>query len=68
MEEIALYCPNCADRVRLNALALDFQEFIACPSCSQAVKAGNLLTGEGKTLLDYLAMQSVRAAEARKPA
>ena len=63
MVEISLYCPRCADRVLLRALSLDFEEVVSCPSCAQPVKAANLLTGEGKTLLDYLALQSVQAAQ-----
>lgn len=63
MVEIALYCPRCADRVQIRALSLDFEELVSCPSCSQQVRAASLLTGEGKTLLDYLALQSLKAFE-----
>ena len=63
MVEIALYCPHCADRVQIRALSLDFDELVACKSCSQQVKAANLLTGEGKTLLDYLALESIKASQ-----
>ena len=63
MVEIALYCPRCADRVQIRALSLDFEEIVACPSCSNQTKAASLLTGEGKTLLDYLALQSLKAFE-----
>jgi hypothetical protein len=63
MVEIALYCPRCADRVQIRALSLDFEEIVACPSCSHQAKAASLLTGEGKTLLDYLALQSLKAFE-----
>lgn len=63
MVEISLYCPRCADRVLLRALSLDFEEVVSCPSCAQPVKAANLLTGEGKTLLDYLALESVKASQ-----
>lgn len=62
MIEISLYCPHCADRVHFKALALNFDEVVACPTCSREVKAGSLLTGEGKTLLDYLALESVKAS------
>ena len=62
MIEISLYCPRCADRVHFKALALNFDEAVTCPSCAQQVKGGSLLTGEGKTLLDYLALESVKAS------
>ena len=60
--EIALYCPRCADRIHRHALALAFEEVVACASCAARVKAKHLLTEEGKTLLDYLALLSVRVA------
>jgi hypothetical protein len=60
---ISLYCPKCADRIHLSALTLDFNEIVQCPSCKQETLAGELATGEGKTLLDYLALQSVQAAK-----
>jgi hypothetical protein len=63
MVEISLYCPSCADRVHFRALALDFDQVVACPTCQHQVKAGGLLTGEGKTLLDYLALQSLKASQ-----
>jgi len=63
MAEIVLYCPHCADRVHRKALALNFDELITCNACSASVKASNLLTDEGKTLLDYLAQLSVTAAK-----
>ena len=63
MVEISLYCPHCADRVLLRALSLDFEEMVSCSSCAHPVKAANLLTGEGKTLLDYLALESVKASQ-----
>lgn len=62
MVEISLYCPRCADRVHFKALALNFDEIVVCPSCKTEVKGGSLLTGEGKTLLDYLALESVKAS------
>ena len=62
MAEIILYCPHCADRIHRRALALAFDEMVTCKSCSASIKASNLLTDEGKTLLDYLALLSVRAA------
>jgi len=63
MVEISLYCPSCADRVHFKALSLGFDEVVACPSCKHEVKAGGLLTGEGKTLLDYLALESLKASQ-----
>ena len=63
MVEISLYCPRCADRVHLKALALDFEELVTCPSCKSQMKGGSLLTGQGKTLLDYLALESVKASQ-----
>ena len=63
MAEIVLYCPHCADRVHRKALALNFEEMVICKACSASSKASNLLTGEGKTLLDYLAHLSVKAAK-----
>ena len=66
MVEISLYCPSCADRVHFKALALDFDEVVSCPSCKHQAKGGDLLTGEGKTLLDFLALESLKASQ--KPA
>jgi uncharacterized Zn finger protein len=66
-KKINLYCPRCADRVDRKALALDFEEMVACGSCSATTKAGQLLTDEGKTLLDYFALQSVEAAKKSSP-
>ena len=63
VKKINLYCPRCADHVDRKALALDFDEIVACGSCATATKAGQLLTDEGKTLLDYFALQSVEAAK-----
>jgi formate dehydrogenase maturation protein FdhE len=60
---ISLYCPHCADRIHRPALSLSFDEMVACPACKAETKAGMLLTGEGKTLLDYLAARSVQAAK-----
>ncbi|HYE40282.1 MAG TPA: hypothetical protein VEB23_10140 [Ramlibacter sp.] len=60
---IRLYCPKCADRMHLQALTLDLGESVQCPSCRQSTRAGALLTGEGKTLFDYLAAESVQAAK-----
>ena len=62
-EKINLYCPRCADRVDRRALALGFDEMVACGSCATVTKAGKLLTDEGKTLLDYFALQSIEAAK-----
>jgi hypothetical protein len=66
MAEIILYCPQCADRVHRKALALAFDEMVTCNACSASIKASNLLTGEGNTLLDYLALLSVKAATGKK--
>jgi len=66
-KKINLYCPRCADRVDRQALALGFDELVACASCSSVTKAGELLTDEGKTLLDYFALQSVEAAKKIEP-
>jgi hypothetical protein len=66
MPEIAVYCPRCAERMKVKALALGFDEIATCASCSAKVKASQLLTDEGKNLLDYLAMQTVKAAQ-KKP-
>jgi hypothetical protein len=66
-KKINLYCPRCADRVDRKALALSFDEAIVCKSCSATTKAGGLLTDEGKTLLDYLALQSLEAAKKSSP-
>lgn len=65
--KINLYCPRCADRVDRKALALGFDEMVPCGSCSAATKAGELLTDEGKTLLDYFALQSIEAAKKSSP-
>jgi hypothetical protein len=46
---------------------LDFEEVVTCLSCSAEVKASELLTGEGKNLVDYLAQQSVKAANKTPP-
>ena len=67
VEKINLYCPHCADRVDRRALALGFDEMVTCGSCSTSTKAGRLLTDEGKTLLDYFALQSVEAAKKNSP-
>jgi hypothetical protein len=67
MFEIAVYCPNCAERIKCKAVALAFDEVVTCLSCSAKVKASNLLTNEGKNLLDYLAQLSVRAANKIPP-
>jgi hypothetical protein len=66
-KKINLYCPKCADRVDRKALALDFAEKVLCRSCSATTRAGKLLTDEGKTLLDYFALQSVEAAKKISP-
>jgi hypothetical protein len=65
--KINLYCPRCADRVDRKALALGFDEVVPCGSCFVATKAGELLTDEGKTLLDYFALQSIEAAKKSSP-
>jgi predicted nucleic acid-binding Zn ribbon protein len=62
MPEIAVYCPKCAERIKCKAVALSFDEIVTCGSCSAKVKATKLLTDEGKNLLDYLALQSVKAS------
>lgn len=64
---INLYCPRCADRVDRQAYEVGFVEPIVCKSCSATTKAGQLLTDEGKTLLDYFALQSVEAAKKVRP-
>jgi hypothetical protein len=66
MAEIILYCPRCAERVHRKALTLDFNEIVTCKACSAPVKAASLLTDEGKNLLDYLALLSVKAAKGSK--
>jgi hypothetical protein len=66
-KKINLYCPHCADRVDRKALALDFAEKVLCRSCSVTTRAGKLLTDEGKTLLDYFALQSVEVAKKGPP-
>jgi len=62
-KKISLYCPQCADRIDRQALALDFEELITCRACSAVTKAGRLLTDERQTLLDYLAQQTMQAAK-----
>lgn len=62
MSDIAVYCPRCAERIKCKALALGFDEHVTCLSCSALVKVSRLLTGEGHNLLDFLALQSVKAA------
>jgi hypothetical protein len=62
-KHISLYCPRCADKVDRKALSLSFDEMVVCGSCSVTTRAGRLLTDEGKTLLDYFALQSVEAAK-----
>ncbi len=64
--DIPLYCPRCADRIHRRALALDFNEIVACPSCSAQVKASKMLTDEGKTLVDYLALLTVQTAQRKR--
>jgi hypothetical protein len=66
-KKINLYCPHCADHVDRKALALDFAEKVLCKSCSVTTRAGKLLTDEGKTLLDYFALQSIEAAKKSSP-
>jgi hypothetical protein len=66
-KNIHLYCPRCADHVDRKALALSFDEMVTCGSCSTMTRAGQLLTDEGKTLLDYFALQSVEAAKKSSP-
>ena len=66
MVEIALYCPRCAERVHRKALSLAFEEILACTSCAARVKAKDMLTSEGKTLVDYLALLTLKASS-RKP-
>jgi hypothetical protein len=68
MFEIAVYCPGCAERIKCKALALAFDEIVACGSCKAKVKASQLLTGEGQNLVDYLAQLSVKAANKIPPA
>ena len=68
MFEIAVYCPGCAERIKCKALALAFDEIVACGSCKAKVKASHLLTDEGTNLLDYLALLSVKAANKTPPA
>jgi hypothetical protein len=67
-KKINLYCPHCADRIDRKALALDFKEKILCRACSVSTRAGKLLTDEGKTLLDYFALQSIEVAKKSSPA
>jgi len=66
-KKINLYCPKCADRIDREALSLDFEEPITCRSCSGVTEAGRLLTDERRTLLDFLAEQTARAAKNRRP-
>ena len=61
-KKINLYCPKCADHIDRQALALDFQELVTCKGCSAVTAAGQLLTDERQTLLDYFAQKSVQAA------
>jgi hypothetical protein len=68
MFEIAVYCPRCAERIKCKAVALAFDEVVTCLSCAAKVKASQLLTDEGTNLLDYLALQSVKAANKIPPA
>jgi len=65
--EIAVYCPRCFERIKCKAVALAFDEVVTCASCSAEVTASQLLTGEGKNLLDYLAQLSVKAANKAPP-
>ena len=64
--EIALYCPHCAERIHRKALSLSFDELIDCEACPAHVRAAQLLTDDGKTLVDYLAVLTLKAAS-RKP-
>ena len=66
-KKINLYCPKCADRIDRPALALDFEELVTCRACSAVTKAGELLTDERHTLLDYLAQQTVQATKNGRP-
>jgi hypothetical protein len=63
--EIALYCPSCQDRVHRKALTLSFDEIVTCPSCAAKVKGADMLTDDGKTLLDYLALLTLQRANSR---
>jgi hypothetical protein len=65
--DIALYCPHCAERIHRKALSLAFDELIDCASCPAHVRAAQLLTDDGKTLVDYLALLTLKAAS-KKPA
>ena len=60
--EIALYCPHCAERIQRKALSLAFDELIDCPACPAHIRAAQLLTDSRKTLIDYLAEQTLAAA------
>ena len=62
MDDISLYCPHCAERVHRKALTLGFDEMIDCETCPAHIRAAQLLTGEGKTLLDYLALVTLKAS------
>ena len=53
--EISLYCPHCAERVHRKALTLAFDELIDCQACAAHIRAAQLLTDKGRTLVDYLA-------------
>ena len=65
--DLPVYCPRCFERIKCKALALAFDEVVTCASCSVEVKASELLTGEGKNLLDYLAQLSVKVANKAPP-
>jgi len=65
-KKINLYCPQCADRIDRDALALDFNERITCKACSAVTRAGKLLTDERRTLVDYLAEQTAQLVVKKK--
>jgi hypothetical protein len=52
--DVALYCPNCGDRVPREPLSIDIQEALHCTACFHSFTGGELMTDKRQTFLDHL--------------
>lgn len=60
-ENIALHCPKCHKMVFEYRPELDLDQDLVCSGCSATLKANQLVTRDGKTLLDIAADAAKKA-------
>jgi len=54
MIDFPLYCPECGDRIRAEALAIALDELTVCKTCFAPTKGADLLTSHGRKFEEHL--------------